>query len=109
MQSHEDITIIMPSSNPPPSCIDISQAVHTYFDGGSTQNLGSGSSALIFLLNGRLLISGGYYHTYSTETNNTAEARGMVDCLKLIEGIEWDQVYSGVVVHGDSSLCTSFM
>ena len=33
----------------------------------------------------------------------------MLDCLKLIDDVEWQPSWQGVVVKGDSSLIVSFM
>ena len=72
------------------------------------QSIGTGG-ALVFAPSGTLLAAGAFYYGYHADTNNTVEGRAMVDCLKMVAGIEWQREYSGVMVHGDISLIISFM
>ena len=57
----------------------------------------------------QLLRAASVYYGAEAPTNNTAEGSAMLDCLKLIDDVEWQPSWQGVVVKGDSSLIVSFM
>ena len=82
--------------------------MQAYFDGACQRHLGCGG-CLLFRPDGQLLRAASVYYGAEVPTNNTAEGSAMLDCLKLVDDVEWQPSWQGLVVKGDSSLIVSFM
>ena len=57
---------------------------------------------------GQLLAASAYFYGDEAPTNNTAEAKAMVDGLREADGVSWADA-EGLLVTGDSKLTIQFM
>ena len=73
---------------PPVTHLDPTLCIHEYFDGACQHHLGSGG-CLLFHPDGGLLHAASIYYKAEAPTNNTAKGVAILDCLKLIDNVEW--------------------
>ena len=106
--NHEDITLESARRSPPIASIAAKKVVRVYFDGGCKKHLGS-CGAVAFAPGGECLAAEARYLGKDADTNNKAEARGLVLALELASRLVWKPTYDGLLVLGDSKLMISFM
>ena len=63
---------------------------------------------LMYNTGGQTLAASAYFYRHDAPTNNTAEARAMVDSLREVDGVSWAGS-EGLLVTGDNKLTIKFM